>query len=179
MDHSKPNPLETSRDGGKPSPKRPGRPKAEPLTVGWRELAELPEWEIPSILAKIDTGARTSALHVENLVETGENRLRFDVVIRERPEHVVQTVEADLVRWTRVRPSSGEGQMRPVVRTRLCLGPWEREIEISLVRRPGMLCRMLIGRRAMKGLRVHPGKRYLVSTPPTSAPRPSRQRSTS
>ncbi|MEO1369798.1 MAG: RimK/LysX family protein, partial [Acidobacteriota bacterium] len=119
-------------------------------------------------LAKIDTGTRTSALHVEHLEVLDDGRLRFDAVVRERPKrHLVQVV-AELVRWSRVRPSTGRPQVRPVVRTVLGVGEWTREVEISLVRRRGMLCRMLIGRTAMEGLTVDPTGRYLASEPPTS-----------
>lgn len=144
----------------------------EKLVVGWREIAALPDWRIPSILAKIDTGARTSALHVEHLVELDDGRLRFDVVIHEQPGRKVKTVEAQAVRWSKVRPSSGERQVRPVIRTRLRLGDWEREVEVSLVQRRGMLCRMLIGRTAMHGLVVDPKRRYLVSQAPSPTKHP-------
>lgn len=142
--------------------------------VGWREMAALPDWGIPHILAKVDTGARTSAVHVETLEELGDDRIRFDVVVREQPKHIVQTVEADVVRWSKVRPSFGDGHVRPVVRTRLQLGPWERVVEIGLVRRSGMLCRMLIGREAMQGLLVDPHRRYALTDSPTTLKRRSR-----
>lgn len=130
--------------------------------IGWREWVALPEWGIPRVRAKIDTGARTSAIHVSSITRLEGGRLAFEVVTRERPERRTVTVEADHVREARVRPSSGESQRRPVVRTLVRVGAWEREVEMSLVCREGMLCRMLLGRRALKGLLVDPGAKDLL-----------------
>ncbi len=115
--------------------------------------------------AKIDTGARTSAIHVDRIESLSGGRVRFDIVVRERPRRRIVTAEADVIRWSTVRPSHGGAQQRPVVRARIAIGAIEREAEISLVSREGMLCRMLIGRRALRGLLVDPGQRYLLSAP--------------
>ena len=136
-----------------------------PLTmVGWRETVSLPAWGIGRLRAKIDTGARTSALHVENIEPCGEDRVRFEVVIREGDPRSTVKVEARLVRRSRVKPSSGELQERFVCRTPMVLGPHRREIEVSLVSRSGMLCRMLVGRSALAGLYcVDPSEKHLHS----------------
>lgn len=134
-----------------------------PIVVGWRELIAFPEWGVKRIRAKIDTGARTSAIHVEEIEELPGDRVRFELVLREKPERRIKWVEAELARQSRVKPSHGEAQQRLVVRTRIRLGPVEREIEVGLVSRRHMLCRMLLGRTAMEGLLVDPARRYLVS----------------
>lgn len=72
-------------------------------------------------------------------------------------------VEADLVGHATVKPSHGPVQERPVVRTLLRLGPLEREVEISLVSRTSMQCRMLVGRTALEGVLVDPGAMHLVT----------------
>lgn len=128
----------------------PPAPDADPLVIGWREMIALPEWGIPKIKTKVDTGARTSALHVENLQQLHGGHVRFDVVVREEPQRLV-TVEAPLVRMSRVKPTHDRVEERPVVRTKMRLGGVERSIEVSLVGRPGMQCRMLLGRRALSG----------------------------
>jgi hypothetical protein len=134
-----------------------------PLVVGWREYVDLPEWGIKHVRAKIDTGARTSAIHVAAIEELGEDRVRFEVVVRERPERRTRWVEADLVRQSVVKPSSGERQERPVVRTRIRIGGREHEAELSLVCRAGMLCRMLVGRTALEGaFVVDPGRTHVA-----------------
>lgn len=134
-----------------------------PVVVGWRELIAFPDWGVKRIRAKVDTGARTSAIHVEEIEELPGDRVRFELVLREKPERRIKWVEADLLRQSRVKPSHGETQQRLVVRARIRLGPVEREIEVGLVSRQHMLCRMLLGRTAMEGLLVDPARRYLVS----------------
>lgn len=134
-----------------------------PVIVGWREVVGLPEWGIRRIRAKIDTGARTSAIHCATIEELPDGRVRFEVVVREYPTRRTRWVEAEPVRRAVVKPSSGEQQVRLVCRTRMVLGPAEQEIEIGLVCREGMLCRMLLGRRAVPpGFVVDPGAKYLL-----------------
>lgn len=99
----------------------------------------------------MDTGARTSALHVEDLrVLPGGRRVRFDVVLSRRREDDRIEVIAPIAKWARVRSSTGEYVQRCFVRTTMRLGPVTREIEISLVSRERMLYRMLIGRTALE-----------------------------
>ena len=140
-----------------------GQSNGQPIVVGWRERIDLPEWGIHGLRVKIDTGARTSAIHVSDFAALEDGRLRFDVVKRINPTHKHVTVEADHVRVSSVKPSSGEAQERPVVRALIRLGPIEREIEIGLVNRDGMLCRMLLGRTALEGLLVDASRKYVVS----------------
>jgi len=130
--------------------------------IGWREWVAMPEWGIGRVRAKVDTGARTSAIHVSSIERLEGGRLRFEVVTRERPRRRAVTVEADHVREARVRASSGRAEVRPVVRTVVRIGGWEREIEMGLVCREGMLCRMLRGRRALRGLLVDPVARDVL-----------------
>ena len=132
--------------------------------LGWRESVALPDWRISSIKAKVDTGARTSALHVEGLKEEG-GRVRFWVV-RHRGDDEPIGVTAKIHRLSRVRPSTGKPEERYVIRTRVQIGPIDRIIELSLVSREQMLCRMLVGRSALpEGTTVDPHARYLLSRP--------------
>jgi hypothetical protein len=143
------------------------RKAKEPVVVGWREFVALPEWGIPRLKAKIDTGARTSAIHVGALEELPDGRVRFEVVVRETPKLRTTFVEATPVRRSTVKPSSGQRQERLVFRTRLEIGPVARDIELSLVSRKGMLCRMLVGRLALPShVLVSPQRKYLVSDAP-------------
>jgi hypothetical protein len=149
-----------------------GTPSAAPLgramlIIGWREEASLPQWGIRAIKTKIDTGARTSAVHVDNVQLLPRRRVRFEVIVHpargSRPAQRVP-VETTIVRVSRVRPSHGERQERVVVRTQVRLGPVEKEIELSLVSRHGMLCRMLLGRKAVEGtFLIDPSKPSLLS----------------
>ncbi len=123
----------------------------EPVLIGWNEYVDLPDWGIRGLRAKVDTGARSSALHVENIEELPRDRVRFDVVLhrlkRDRRVHVV----ARVIRRSRVRSSTGHYTHRIFVRTRLRLGEVEREVELSLVDREKMIFRMLLGRSALAG----------------------------
>lgn len=135
--------------------------------VGWRELIDLPEWGIGGVIAKIDTGARTCSLHVEDIEEIAPGRIRFHVILGqgESPRRIA--AEADLVRMAAVRPSTGRVQQRRVVRTVVRLGAIDKVVEISLVGRRHMLCRMLIGRQALGAdFLVDPERRYLFGRPP-------------
>jgi hypothetical protein len=136
------------------------------VVMGWRERVDLPDWHVRSVRAKIDTGARTSAIHVAQFEHLPNARIRFEVVLRERPERRTRWVEADILRESVVKPSNGQLQVRPVVRAKLVIGPLELDAEVGLVCRQGMLCRMLVGRRAIEGLAlVDPRRRYLLTSP--------------
>ncbi|HPF35164.1 MAG TPA: RimK/LysX family protein [Candidatus Krumholzibacteria bacterium] len=144
----------------------PRKPK-DPVVVGWREFVALPEWGIPRLKAKVDTGARTSAIHVGALEELPDGRVRFQVVVRETPNLRTTWVEATPVRRATIKPSSGVRQERLVFRTRMEIGPIARDVELSLVSRKGMLCRMLVGRRALPAhVLVSPVRKYLHSDAP-------------
>lgn len=139
------------------------------LVIGRREAVALPEWGVRRVRAKVDTGARTSALHVEDVEDLDGDRVRFHVVLGRREDSRRVEVVAERVRTSVVRPSTGQAQARPVVRTLMRLGGLEKEIELSLVCRRGMQCRMLLGRTAMgDDVLVDPSRKYVASAPPKS-----------
>jgi hypothetical protein len=142
------------------------------VVAGWRERVDLPDWGILRLPAKLDTGARTSSLHVEDLRALPGGVVSFDVVLSRRRADKRIHVEAPLVRTTRVRSSTGVLTLRHVVRTRLRMGPIDREIEINLVDRGPMIHRMLIGRSGLTGIAVSADRRYAITTKPrrTSTP---------
>lgn len=135
--------------------------------IGWREWIHLPDLlEEGWIKAKIDTGARTSALHawdLEHFDRDGTTWVRFSVHPRQHDDdHIVQA-EARLVEDREVRSSNGEVELRPVVETALALGGQRYPIELSLTKRDQMGFRMLLGRTAMaRHLVVDPGVSYLL-----------------
>lgn len=119
------------------------------LTLGRSEYVDFIDWGIEGLLAKVDTGARTSALHVEDLVKHPNGDVEFRVVLsmmRDAPSVVVRT---PAVRWAKVRSSSGHFTMRCFVRTTVRIGTLEKQIEVSLDSREKMQYRMLIGRQAL------------------------------
>lgn len=134
-----------------PSPSR--RPSSAPPkgVIGWTEWVEFPDWDIPWIKAKVDTGARTSALHVDRVEDLGDGHVRFDVVLHRTRRDLRVSVEARILRRTRIRASTGVWRRRYVVPALIRLGPVTKTIEVSLVSRDKMLFRMLLGRSAFSG----------------------------
>nr|MEE4268629.1 RimK/LysX family protein [Candidatus Krumholzibacteria bacterium] len=140
-----------------------------PVVVGWRESIDLPEWGIVNLRAKVDTGARTSAIHVEDMEELPDGRMQFDVVVSLRPRKTVRVV-ATPVRRSTVKPSSGKRQRRHVFRTLMVMGALENEVEFSLVSRESMLNRALVGRKALpRGVLVNPHRTYRLTPRPGKA----------
>lgn len=137
--------------------------------VGWREWVALPELRVARIKAKVDTGARTSALHaydVEGFERDGGAWARFEVhpIQRSRASSVI--VEAPLVDRRQVRSSSGSAEHRWVIRTALIMGEASWPIEVTLTRRDAMGFRMLLGRQALRRRTlVDPGRSWLAGTP--------------
>ncbi len=123
----------------------------ETVVIGWNEDVDLPDWGVRGLRAKVDTGARSSALHVENVEEIGRNRVRFDVVLHRKRRDRRVHVETRIVRRGRVRSSTGHYTNRIFVATRVRIGPIERVVELSLVDRERMIFRMLLGRTALAG----------------------------
>lgn len=141
---------------------------------------DIPSWNIRRLRAKMDTGARSSALHVENVEELPGGRVRFDVRLHKRKLDRRVTVEAPIVRRARVRASSGAAEQRIFVRALVQIGPVAKEIEMSLVSRETMIFRMLIGRSALSHhFLVDVSKRYLWGAPKRRrGPTPSARRRT-
>ena len=138
----------------------------EPLVIGWAEYVDIPEWNVMRLRAKMDTGARSSALHVENIQEVGDNRVRFDVRLHRRKLDRRVIVEAPVSRRGRVRPSSGVSETRIFVVAKVRIGGVEREIELSLVCRAKMIFRMLIGRSALShAFVIDTSRRYSLGRP--------------
>lgn len=134
--------------------------------IGWREVVRLPEWGIKAVEAKIDTGARTSAIHVGEVHRLPRGRVRFDVVLSRKDPVWTVPVETDVVRVTRVRSSTGHAQERVVVATDMRVGHVTRRIELTLVCRRHMLCRMLLGRTALEGFLIDVGIKHQLGKPP-------------
>ena len=139
------------------------------ILIGWREWLALPDLGIASIKTKIDTGARSSALHVEELSEfsfRGERWARFRVAPGSRRSRRHQVVETPITDERLVTDSGGNRALRPFIRTRVALGPWSWPIEINLTDRRAMLFPMLLGRSAITGrAMVHPGISFSLGRP--------------
>lgn len=140
----------------------------ELTTIGWREWVGLPELGLPAVKAKIDTGAKTSALHafsLETYREKGCIYVRFGIHPLQHREDVAVTCEAEVVDERVVRDSGGHEEMRYVIATPLKIGDTAWPIEITLTDRENMLFRLLLGRSALRTLNVDPDSSYLLGKP--------------
>jgi len=139
--------------------------------VGWRERVTFTQWGMRRVRAKIDTGARTSAIDVAQIEPQADGTIRFEVVARLTPTRKTKWITARPVRTSVVKPSHGEAQTRYVCLTTISIGDHEQEIEVSLVCRAGMLCRMLIGRSALsERFLVDSSQTYLLTARKRPAP---------
>ncbi len=130
---------------------------SERLVLGWQEWVALPGLGLPAIKAKIDTGARTSALHAFDIVPAGNGHVSFKVNPVPRRAEIVVTCTAQLVGARDVTSSNGERERRIVIVTDLEVAGRRWPIEITLTNRALMRTRMLLGRQAMvPGILIEP-----------------------
>jgi hypothetical protein len=120
--------------------------------IGWKEWLSLPMLNIPAIKAKIDTGARTSALHtfsIEDFTTQGRQMVRFGIHPLQKRRDVELFCQAPVVDYRRVKDSGGHVERRYVIETPALLGNVRWPIQITLTNRDAMLFRMLLGRTAL------------------------------
>ncbi|MBZ0114073.1 MAG: RimK/LysX family protein [Thermoanaerobaculia bacterium] len=138
-------------------------------SIGWREWASLPQLGIDKIKVKVDTGARSSALHafeVEPFEKDGEPWVRFTLHPFQRDATTTMVATARLIDERKVRSSSGKATLRPVIETPIVLGDQVWNIQVTLVRRDLMGFRMLLGRHAVRGrFLVDPGRSFRCGHP--------------
>jgi hypothetical protein len=125
------------------------------LLIGWKEYVSFPEWGNRRVKAKIDTGARTSALDVvsyELRKVDGQGlmaELRLALHRKRRDGMVV--VQAPVLRMIAVRNSNGVREQRPLIETSIRLGPVTKRVRLTVTNRAGMVFRMILGRKALEG----------------------------
>lgn len=134
--------------------------------VGWREWITLPELGGVTVKAKIDTGARTSALHAWKITPVsidGVDCVSFELHPLQHDNQTIVNCVSPLVDHRVVKSSSGHRQHRYVISTLAQLGDYQWHIELSLTRRDEMGFRMLLGRAALsKRFLVDPGRSFLA-----------------
>ena len=132
----------------------PNTPTDPLLVIGWREWVALPMLHVPTIKAKIDTGARSSSIHafdVETFFDSGQEYVRFSIHPAQNRDRPVIEAVAPILERRHVRSSNGEANERIVIRTDLRLLGETFPIDLTLANRDAMGFRMLVGREALRG----------------------------
>ena len=126
----------------------------KPVTVGWTEKIDFPDWGLRRVRAKIDTGARTSAIDAPGcaLDETPEGLVAtFRLAPYRRRPREVFTIRAPVTRLVTVKNSGGEPQRRAEIETLMRLGPVTKRIRLTLTDRGAMRFPVILGRRTLAG----------------------------
>lgn len=138
----------------------------EKIILGSEEWCSFPELGIPAIKARVDSGAKTSALHAVNIapfVKNEVNWVKFDINPIQNNQKTVIHCEALLIDKRIVKSSSGFREQRYVIQTNINIGNESWAIEMTLTNRDSMGFRMLLGREAMSGrILVDPEQKYLL-----------------
>jgi hypothetical protein len=139
------------------------RPLLYPLPlIGWKEHVSFPRLKLGPVVAKIDTGARTAALHADSFEMTGR-RVRFTI----GHKHFAAPLAGQKI----VKSSNGISELRPVIRATLQLGSRLFKAEVTLTRRADMGVPLLLGRSTISGkYLVHPSRTFLLSRKGKTAP---------
>lgn len=135
------------------------------LTLGWREWVALPDLGLPALKAKVDTGAKTSALHAyytEKYQLDGVDMVKFLIHPIQRNFDFHVECHAPIKDFREVTDSGGHSEMRYVIESNIVIGRRQWPIELTLTNRDTMRFRMLLGRRAMENQAiVKPEASYL------------------
>lgn len=142
------------------------------LILGWREWIGLPTLNIPAIKAKVDTGAKTSALHAFSLNvfhDQGSPMIAFKIHPEQKNTELVVECEAAIIDQRWVTDSGGHKENRYVIQTDVTLEDHTWPTEFTLTNRDTMIFRVLLGRNALKPhYLVDPGKSFIQSKDPHS-----------
>jgi hypothetical protein len=131
--------------------------------IGWREHIDITSMKLSNIKAKIDTGAKTSALHAEEIEYVVLNHKKYVKFNFTYEDGKKKKLKARFIEERSVKSSTGQKTMRPVVKAKIKMGTHEFEIELTLINRDLMGFKMLIGRDALHNkFLIHPSKSYIL-----------------
>ena len=138
-----------------------------PIVLGWCETLALPDLSIPAIEAKIDTGARSSSLHVDSqqcFARDGSDWVRFALHLDGADARLAVQAEAPVHDRRAVRDSGGHETERVFILTRLVIAGIRYPIEVNLAARRGLKFPMLLGRTALAGrFLVDPARKHTLT----------------
>ena len=146
---------------------QPGLQVPRPLLAGWKEYVDFPDWKIRHVRAKIDTGARTSALGAQKYelvnADGGGLWLRMWLALYPRHPDRVAVIEVPVLHMVVVANSSGSREERPLIEAQIHLGPIRKLIRLTVTDRSAMRFRMILGRQALTGdYVVDVSRKYLL-----------------
>lgn len=127
--------------------------KHDKFLIGWEEWCALPELGLPAIKAKIDTGARTSAIHafdIMSFLNHGEVWVEFSIHPLQKDTSITKNCQARVIDKRYVMSSNGHKESRYVIQTTLGMGEYTWPIEVTLSNRDPLAFRMLLGREALR-----------------------------
>ena len=141
------------------------RIKPDMLVIGWIEHIDLPDLGMLDLRAKIDTGARTSALHatkIQTFERDGEGWVRFKIILSDSAD--TQIIEAPIYDRREIKNTGGLPEERIVIRTRFRIAQRTWKISVSLTDRSKMTFPMIVGRSALKkqNIAVHTRRAMLT-----------------
>jgi hypothetical protein len=140
---------------------------AVPLMIGWKEYVEFPDWGIRRVRAKIDTGARTSALDATSYElrqgSDGVLRVELRLALNRRRRDKVHVVEVPVLMLVMVRNTGGFPEQRPLIETTVRLGPVSKRVRLTVANRSHMRFPIILGRKALEGdFVVNVSQKYLL-----------------
>ncbi|WP_170421116.1 ATP-dependent zinc protease family protein [Ruegeria arenilitoris] len=145
-----------------------GQPQT-PKVIGWMEYIDLPDLPLNDIKAKIDTGARTSALHATDIRRFQRDGHHWVSFLTEVPggEGMIR-IEAPIKERRNIKNTSGIPESRIVIRTTIRLGDETWPLDLSLTDRTNMTFQMIVGRAALKNhaIAVHTKRAHLLRGKP-------------
>ena len=138
------------------------------MIIGNLERCDLPDLGIVGLEVRIDTGAKTSSLHVDNLQQIEKNSekwLRFDIHPDIYDIDTIVTCESPLHGIRKIKSSNGASERRYIIQTTFSLGMDAWPIEITLTDRADMNYLMLLGRQGMSDrILVDPSSSFLIKS---------------
>ncbi|MCE9531058.1 MAG: RimK/LysX family protein [Planctomycetes bacterium] len=139
-----------------------------PLVIGWKERIDFPEWGGKKVRVKMDTGARTSAIHAlvkEVCVQPDETKtLKLELIFSRRRPEKITSIEVPVVGMARVRNSGGVVSVRYVIETTIRLGTITKRVRFTIADRGSMLSVAILGRFALAGdFLVDSSRKYVLT----------------
>lgn len=145
-------------------------------TVGWREYVSLPDLDIEHLRAKIDSGAKTSAIHAEEqevFARNGVDWVRFHLPLSGGNQYKI--LEAPISDQREIKNTGGVPELRIIIRTTLLIGAHRTIIDVSLANRKKMEFDLILGRTALRplGLMINPSRSFILDKPIQETTKPA------